>query len=814
MHFNSFNAIVLLVIFLILSSCLPDPLPYPHKPAQDVVSEAQVISDNLESYIEGWLDGQNPAQIPDSLIPDGVVDNEDFYLKHPDSVSASETWGWRVAEPVDFDSLHNGIPDPNATYLLLGPALAPFGSKVHIEGEFPYCRFFSIQMSPPLSGEEYTYNRYFGPTEVSIVDADIDPLPGHTNPFRVGNYRKATNRSYQVTYELTTGNPVSVSNNQFQPPYRYPGNLRKGSFIQYQGPWGEDGGFDGIMPANGEWNIGALWVRIYAPDSGKGPFGGVNLPKVYYELPDGREYFIGANFDKLVERANGTMAARSTNTQPNAYIDASDGWLKSFGILRNILVGSAQANDWTHPDSLEKIRKVDLGVTGRGLSQGAPANYEPSATGNNYVNYFGRYQHNADDYVTVLTGKLPTFPNTRPGLDTMTAAQIRYWSVVGYDNSIDAQLPGSAVNAIMDDEVVLDENRNYIICYAQSNDRPINATAENGVTWKNWGPTMDLGLVIRYLSVNGDWSFSKTPDELNLNWEENDFASTQFDSSHTYQNWHNCWMECYQPRIHYMHKQEFEALGNDFKVQDIPIWVHDKFELGLSDAVNQPIFASSVQDTAGEYNVEYANDRDINSRWCSVNHSGTQQENITIDLGNIKRISAVKISWEFLAHAAEYEIQTSDDGNSWTTIHEELNGSGGNEVIDHLNAYGRYVRIEMNTSVLFSYCIHNFEVYTPSKSCLDFSIPVDTTAHNDSTATAIDLAKEFKINTYPSPTYGLVNIHSENGDWDNVRIFNSNGQFVKTLPYSNQIKIDGAPGVYILIFNKDGNYHSKKIIKL
>ncbi len=61
-----------------------------------------------------------------------------------------------------MDSAYGGVPDPHVTYLLLGASYVPFGSKLIIEGEFPYCRFFSVQVSPPFNGKEYCPLRGIG----------------------------------------------------------------------------------------------------------------------------------------------------------------------------------------------------------------------------------------------------------------------------------------------------------------------------------------------------------------------------------------------------------------------------------------------------------------------------------------------------------------------------------------------------------------------------------------------------------------------------------------------------------------------------
>ncbi|MGL5891690.1 MAG: hypothetical protein ACRC3B_17490, partial [Bacteroidia bacterium] len=265
------------VALLLSAGCLPPSDPYPSQPPQTTIAQAEEISDSLEAYINRWLQGNAGDSIPDSLIPAGISDSKDFYLKDPDSVSLSEMWAVRYAKPIDHDSLYAGIPDPKVTYLFLGTALAPFGSKLVIEGDFPHCRFFSIQATPPLNGTEYYSQRQFGTAEVGFADVDIEPLPGHTNPFRVGANRNDTNRSYHVEFDLATGDPTALNGNAHTYPYRENTNVRTGAMLVYQGPLGFKTIAGTPLPANqqGAWNLGALWIRIYEPDDNVDALGGV-----------------------------------------------------------------------------------------------------------------------------------------------------------------------------------------------------------------------------------------------------------------------------------------------------------------------------------------------------------------------------------------------------------------------------------------------------------------------------------------------------------------------------------------------------------
>lgn len=701
-----------------LTSCIPKPNPYPYKAAAEIREEATQISVDLEAYIIGWLEQINPPQIPDSLIPDGVVDAESFELIHPDSASFEDTWVWRYAKAIDTDSLYNSLPDPNVTYLLLGPALAPYGSKLHVEGAFPHCRFFSLQMTPPLSGEEYNYDRAFGPAEVSIADVDIDPLPGHVNPFRMGTDRNASQRSFHVVFNLSIGNPVSLSGGNFAPPYRYAGNERYGGLLQYQGPWGIAGGFGGITPGTGAWRMGSLWVRIYAPD-GPDPLGDVAPPRVYYELPDGRTYFVKANFNSLKDRVDKTVPAQKSKTSANKNISPDLGWQKSYGVLMNILVGVSQVNGWLHPDTMEKIRAVDLGATGRSQFATPPRNYEAHATVNNYTSYLGKFVRLDEGEVAVFTGKLPTFPDTRSGMATLEDAQCRYWSLIGYDNDPFFEAPGSAVTGIMDDQVILDESRNYILAFSRQEDRPVNALPEHRVSWVDWGPTMDLGFIIRTVTLGTSWNFSQSPTAPSLPWSTGNLASPTYDSTLINQNWHKGYLGCYLPRLHILTKEAFEALGDDFHVTDIPIWIHDRPEIGLSESLNLPIRASSTKGNTEKFAISHANDADYESAWSSQNLSRQRQEEwIEIDLLTEKRITGLKFSWVLFAHATDYQIQVSSDAENWEVVYETSQGKGGIVVVDQLrDVVGRFVRINLQRSTLFNYGLKNVEVYGPQTEC-------------------------------------------------------------------------------------------------
>jgi hypothetical protein len=559
----------------LLSGCYPQifelflsPPSYPAENPEAVQQEAQDISNALEDYIKAWMRAEVPREIPNRILPKGInfSDNQGFFLQRYEEINPAEQWAYREVQTIDFNGVQMGVPDPHVTYLKLGTALAPFGSQLVIEGEFPYARFLNIQITPPLDGKNYYYNREIGSAEVSIVDADIEPLPGHTNPFIPGANRNATNRKYQVTFDLAIGKPVKL-NPSYRFPYRGAGNNRVGSLIVYQGPWGEKYG-------KGSWNQGEIWIRYYAPDLNQGKMAGIPFPKAYYQLPTGERYFINSDFTGFSARANQRVKAQPTPpTEPPASYGPNVGWFKSFGILKSI--GESIFIAWNKDDEATKqyIREIDLGVTGRGEDQPPPGNYEPHATTCNYNTYIGRSMAIGKGKVVVLTGKLPTFPETRNGAEIMPTSQLRYWSISGYDVNALSNSAGAVIHSIMDDEIMLDANRNYVIVYSRPEDRPANATAENGVTWVNWGPISQLGLIIRWMSVAPHWMMAQNPHENNLPWTTTAWSGKNYNQGLIGYNNHNGFLGEYQPKIHYMTREVFETLPSPVSGKTVPEWV-------------------------------------------------------------------------------------------------------------------------------------------------------------------------------------------------------------------------------------------------
>ncbi|NQU20747.1 MAG: discoidin domain-containing protein, partial [Candidatus Nealsonbacteria bacterium] len=113
-------------------------------------------------------------------------------------------------------------------------------------------------------------------------------------------------------------------------------------------------------------------------------------------------------------------------------------------------------------------------------------------------------------------------------------------------------------------------------------------------------------------------------------------------------------------------------------------------------AADAPVTESRAAVTASSvhsppHQPQFAIDGDPKTRWASE-AAGGRAEWLQIDLGKPTAVDNLIIHWE-TAHAAVYQIQVSDDGKTWQTLHEQKQGKGGKELIAGLDGKGRYLRV-------------------------------------------------------------------------------------------------------------------------
>ncbi len=541
--------------------------PYygPYGSEAGVKAQAQAISDNLLNYIEGWYNGTNPATIPNNLLPDsqrGVTELNTMTLMKGTPDPTKEFMVRGAHNAVDVQASPGAFPDPYATYVIAPNVFVPFGTKIKIDGGFPHARFMDIQAPPAFQPKNYRYNS-FGVAEEAIVDADIVPNTWSTNPFKPGADRNAFLRDYVVNFTSTMGDPVALDAS-YKPPYRGIGNERFTSGIQYRGPWGDPNFSESSVMADhkGLWTWGEMWLRYYAPDTGTGPLGNSNLPKMTFTLPDGKQFWIATDLTAQAAKVNQTSAVPATAAADPATGGSAHGWTTNWGILRGGLQAFANAYGLPsgYTSSADYARTMDKGIDGRGQDVTAPGNYQTSATLSNYNVYLNKGMTLGAGKVFVLTGKMPTAPKTLSGNATMTAGQIRYVNFSTYNVSDPTSATfGQAITTVMDEQLPVNPSNGYFcLVYSRPADKPTNLGA--GCTWVDWGPMANVAIMARYLTVGPEWTFPKLPTETATG-RATDGQSANYNPALLDVNKQTGFMGEYQPIAHYMTKAQFQGLG-------------------------------------------------------------------------------------------------------------------------------------------------------------------------------------------------------------------------------------------------------------
>lgn len=405
--------------------------------------------------------------------------------------------------------------DTQSTYFL-SHFVMPAESTLTFHSRIPRARYFQFAL---YKAEHNTF--------VSIGEAlrgpDIEPDAGSVNPFRVGADRHADNRD--CTLRIVAEDPPND-------PARHEANTM---YV------GRDGGeLQGV-------------IRIYLPDNGWDGAGGAPLdgtapdPPFRYEatLADGTQRSqeeVVRRFAKPMKGATKppisadqwAALVRSKENDPafdlaTAPARRTPQWEKYWGIPYSIL------GAFKSPEERAKIPH------GGAIDGGG----DPS------TRYFLALLSREFGPVYVMTGRMPTLPDTfadpgGEGLATMPETRTQYWSLV----SCEAPPSGRIVDGVCDMQVPLDPDRNYTIVFSRAEDRPVNATIENGVAWLEWSPRGEgldhpqnrenYGmLMLRIMATNPDWE--ARPDNVTTPGSKESVMGDDL------------------PRGRYMTKEEFEA---------------------------------------------------------------------------------------------------------------------------------------------------------------------------------------------------------------------------------------------------------------
>lgn len=125
-------------------------------------------------------------------------------------------------------------------------------------------------------------------------------------------------------------------------------------------------------------------------------------------------------------------------------------------------------------------------------------------------------------------------------------------------------------------------------------------------------------------------------------------------------------------------------------------------------AQGKPVYASSTE--SASYPASAAVDNNNSTRWASA---WTDSEWIYADLGSTRTINSVQLAWE-AGYATQYQIQTSNNGSTWTTVYTDTAGGGGTKTIDLGSISARYVKMyAWQRATPYGYSLYEFKVFGP-----------------------------------------------------------------------------------------------------
>lgn len=379
-------------------------------------------------------------------------------------------------------------PDTQSTYFLSHFVL-PAGAELTLRTRYPRSRYFQFAL---YKAEHNTF--------VSIGEAlagpDIEPDPGSVNPFRAGANRRAENRA--CTLRITAEDP----------PKDPEGRAKNTMYV------GSDGGeLQGV-------------IRIYLPDKGWDGAGWARLDNPAPESPFEYEATL-ADGARLSHEEVVRQFARPMNAATKPPLTPAQ-WVAQVRSGENDPALAPETAPARRTPRWEKYWGIPYSLLGAFKSPEERARIPYGGAidggGDPSTQYFLTLLSRKFGPVYVMTGKMPTFPDTFAGRDgeglaVTPEAQTQYWSLV----SCEAAPSGRIVDGLTDMQVPLDEDRNYTIVYSRSEDRPSNATLENGVAWIEWSPLGeglddprnrdDFGmLMLRIMLTNPDWK--QRPDNV------------------------------------------------------------------------------------------------------------------------------------------------------------------------------------------------------------------------------------------------------------------------------------------------------------
>jgi len=364
--------------------------------------------------------------------------------------STDKGCAWLVEPTADRENIL--YPEITTRYLAAEIPALP-GGYVEVTGQYPHARYMSLQ----------TYSATLQ-TISNLHDTQIQPDPGSSNPYLPGADRTTNARNYTVRVLFEQAPAGSVPDNTLY--------------------------YVGADPTH----TGATLVyRIYVPDAGTEPLGGVPAPTLTEVLPGGARVPVPTCPDPVPDTTFLTqeLAASGLSDYPLPPLGLFGQPVPAWHKYQN--VGVSEVEVLTDNQILGALTPSLAALAAQ-----LPAGFGENAD-NKYV-----YSLISHDYgnVVAFRAKLPTTPKTYGGEPTMGTGQMRFWSMCTGD------LATQSYDCLVDKDIPLDANGMYTMAISTAADRPANATSDCGIAWLPWGPLVQAGVIMRNMLPDPSFPYS------------------------------------------------------------------------------------------------------------------------------------------------------------------------------------------------------------------------------------------------------------------------------------------------------------------
>lgn len=104
-----------------------------------------------------------------------------------------------------------------------------------------------------------------------------------------------------------------------------------------------------------------------------------------------------------------------------------------------------------------------------------------------------------------------------------------------------------------------------------------------------------------------------------------------------------------------------------------------------------PLEPAATTSTTTPGGAARATDGDPDTAW----EAGPGPQNLVLDLGRLREFGGLRLQWREGAHAADYGVSLSTDGEQWTQVREVAGGNGGVDWLSLPESEARYVGLDL-----------------------------------------------------------------------------------------------------------------------